>query len=211
LRLNIKTKSKAVMWGTHVPPYFFSLIPDIIKSTGESFIKSLANDCAKTIKSKIVRQQYQHKPLTKNYLRWKKKKGYDKRILIRTRFFLDNIGAFKEHVRGSFVYRVGVKNLKYNDGKDLNVIARYLEYGTYRSDRKTVLMPARPVFRPMYQMLSATMHTHVLKLAELLNVNFKKKLPAVSFETMINRALRGESSETVAKRRVIIAGMTKRL
>jgi hypothetical protein len=188
------------MWGTQVPNFYFGLIPGIIRSTGEAFVKKLATDTARGIKSKIIQQQFHHKPLTPNYLLWKKRKGYDTRILIRTRFFLDNIGAFNESVREAIVYRVGVKDLAYPDGKRLQTIARYLEYGTSK-------MVARPVFRPTSRELSAKIHTHVLRLSNLLTNNLKKKLPHVDVEQMVSRAFTTGNTEIMQQRRVIIRGM----
>lgn len=200
---NIKTRQKAVKWGVQVPLYYFGMVPDIIKATGEAFVKSLAADSAKQIKRNIIRQTYNHKPLNLNYKHWKKKKGYDTRILIRTRFFLDNIGSFKEHEKNAIVYRVGVKDLQYPNKKKLQTIARYLEYGTSK-------MPARPVFRPMSREISAHIHSHVLRLVNSLNINLKKKLPYVSIDQLLSRALRQGDMEVVPHRRVVIRGMLKR-
>jgi len=186
-----------------IPPYFFGLIPDIIKTSGETFVKNLASDSVKKIKSGVIRQTFKHKPLTQNYLRWKKRRGYDPRILIRTRFFLDNVGSFKEPSKRGTVYRVGVKNLQYVDGKSLQVIARYLEYGTSR-------MPARPVFRPTSREISAKIHTHILSLVKLLNTNLKKKLPSVQLEQMLNRVLKTGDSGLVQQRRILTQSMMRK-
>ena len=195
-----KTRSKAVMWGTQIPPYYFGLLPDIIRNTGEAFIKSLASDTAKEIKHRIVTQSYKHVPLTSNYKRWKKKKGYDPRILIRTRFLLDNIGSFKDSVnKAGIIYTVGVKDIGYPDGKRLQTIARYLEYGTSR-------MPARPIFRTLQREISAKIHTHVLRLVRMLNLEFAKKMPPVQIEQMLARILKTGDTELVQQRRVAIQG-----
>jgi hypothetical protein len=85
-------------------------------------------------------------PLNKDYLDRKIHEGYDPRMLIRSRFYLENIKWWK--VRGSgkgrkAEYRFGVKQVQHPDAKmKLGRLAAIHEYGNRRT-------PARPFWRPL--------------------------------------------------------------
>lgn len=91
------------------------------------------------IKAGIQTQFFTLKPLTKRYLKWKIRHGYDRRILIRTGNYLDSI-IVRDIKRGSAV-TIDPKARTFN-GQPMWKLAHWLEYGTKRMD-------PRPHWRPV--------------------------------------------------------------
>jgi len=102
--------------------------------------KDMAKEITAEAKSIIENQSYRWRPLTDQYLRRKIKQGYDRRILIRTKEYVDSISW---GVTGGRVW-AGIPALKIHQGSGMPIakLARIHEFGT-----KTV--PARPLWRPL--------------------------------------------------------------
>jgi len=83
-------------------------------------------------------------PLTERYLRWKKRRGYSEKTLIRTATYFRAI-AVEEQADGLGAF-VGVKRgvARERNGQDIVDIAAFHEEGTDR-------IPARPLWQPTYE------------------------------------------------------------
>ncbi len=83
-------------------------------------------------------------PLTERYLRWKLKRGYSEKILLRTGTYLRAIAV--EEAPGGLGAFVGVRRgvARDREGQDVVDIAGFHEQGTRH-------LPARPLWEPTYQ------------------------------------------------------------
>jgi hypothetical protein len=126
--------------------------------------KAIAKAYANEAKDIIKKQSYKWRPLSKKYKEDKIRRGYDSRIYIRTGEFLAAVSWGVTHGR----VWTGIPSRKKHEGKfarsdeperdpiPLWLLARWLEYGTsYREVMpdgktvKTVMIPPRPIWRPL--------------------------------------------------------------
>jgi len=104
-------------------------------------VHSFAEIVRDRIKTGILTQSFRLKPLTKRYLKWKIRHGYDQRILIRTGHYVQSI-IVRDTARGSAV-DVDPKARTFN-GQPMWKLAHWLEYGTKRMDPRPHWRPTIP-------------------------------------------------------------------
>lgn len=93
-------------------------------------------------KKHVSRQDLNWKPLNKEYLRRKKKRGLSNKILVATSTYFQSITSF---VDMDTAY-AGVRRVsRYKDGKSVANIAKIHEYGSKERN-----IPARPLWRPTF-------------------------------------------------------------
>lgn len=121
--------------------------------TAASFLKLKAERLTAQMKDVILGQRYTWYPLDPKYLAEKVKQGYDPRILIRTKQYVESIAVFpEEDVLFHVAFRVGVPTGEtdvHNSGLPFWKIARIMEYG--RRDGKKPY--SRPHWRPTWSLL----------------------------------------------------------
>jgi len=118
------------------------IFKSILKATYDKYRISKHNeiyqDYVNELREVILKQKYAWTPLSKNYLKWKQKHGYDTRIYIQKGEFLKSIGIFRD---GNTLY-IGVdENKVHHSGLTYGQLWRILEFGTNK-------IPPRPLFRP---------------------------------------------------------------
>ncbi len=107
----------------------------------QGFQRFMAERIAEHLKNGIFRQKWKSrwKRLSPKYLKWKKRKGLDTRILLAHHYYISSITVYRSG--GDWV--VGVKPFQKHPatGVRMEKLARFLEFGTSR-------MPPRPHWRP---------------------------------------------------------------
>jgi len=132
--VNVKAEVKAV------PSEVFNVFKDSVLLVSKRKLETVAKKIAADLKERIYYQKFKHVPLSEKYLKWKKKKGLDTRILIATGEYVDSIMAKKLN---DFTWKVGVPDKVHKGTKlPLKVLARIHEFGTST-------IPARPHWRPV--------------------------------------------------------------
>ena len=123
-----------------LPKDYFSELKKRAKARANETLVAFAESVAEDVKKTVEEQKLKWAPLSPEYLKHKKDKGLDERILIATRDYLDNgIGVYKKDnyvVVGPLPGKHKDSDLSYQD------LAMFLEYGTEN-------MPARPLWRPL--------------------------------------------------------------
>lgn len=123
----------------------------------QDFLIFMAVTLAKEFERAIDTQRYKGTkwaPLSVSYLTYKQRKNLSLNIWEATGFLKNSITIFKKF--NNFI-AVGFQQKQYypNSGVQVNMVARYVEYGTNRNTvngKKT--MPARPLFRPIASYVS---------------------------------------------------------
>lgn len=123
----------------------------------KDFLIFMAVTLAKEFERAIDTQRYKGTkwaPLSVSYLTYKKRMGFSLNTWEATGYLKNNITIFKKF--NNFI-AVGFqqKQVYPNSGVQVNIIARYVEYGTNRNTingKKT--MPPRPLFRPIASYVS---------------------------------------------------------
>ena len=92
----------------------------------------------------ILGQKYNWRPLSEEYLEWKKEQGLDDRILIATGDYVDSIQVRKTKRGTGVQIQVGVPaGIHEPSGLPYRTLARIMEFGS-----STRGVPARPHWRP---------------------------------------------------------------
>ena len=123
----------------------------------QDFLIFMAVILAKEFERAIDTQRYKGTkwaPLSVSYLTYKQRKNLSLNIWEATGHLKNSITIFKKF--NNFI-AVGFQQKQYypNSGVQVNMVARYVEYGTNRNTvngKKT--MPARPLFRPIASYVS---------------------------------------------------------
>ena len=123
----------------------------------QDFLIFMAVTLAKEFERAIDTQRYKGTkwaPLSISYLTYKQRKNLSLNIWEATGYLKNSITVFKKF--NNFI-AVGCQQKQYypNSGAQVNMVARYVEYGTNRNTvngKKT--MPARPLFRPIASYVS---------------------------------------------------------
>ena len=130
-----------------VSPYWLrnrvKLLMKRARRIGAEFERRIAFYIAEYLKKGIYRQKWKGKwkPLSPNYLSYKKKKGLDTRTLLAYHYYVRSITAYRsgnDWVVGTKPFQRHPKTLI-----PMEKLARYLEFGTRK-------MPARPHWRPAF-------------------------------------------------------------
>lgn len=128
-------------------PNLVRLFNDSAKETASQYLKIEAEKLTRELRFAILGQKYQWYPLDPTYLRRKVREGFDPRILIRTKQYVESMQVFgPEESEHGVLYRVGVPDEEHNSGLPFRELARIMEYG--RRDGKKPY--ARPHWRPVW-------------------------------------------------------------
>ena len=154
----------------------------------------IAGEMAQEMRDSLYRQRFKMAPLTARYLRWKIKKGLDKRTLLAYKKYVQAIGFVKTPYGGMVgmtktyrVDKVGKKSRRLEYWK----LQRWLEYGTRLKKGKTKTgkqkfgkmgsrMPARPHWRPMIRYWKAHRKDYGLRIKNAVGFDLRQKLKAAA-------------------------------
>jgi hypothetical protein len=103
----------------------------------------LAKKFLKLLKTNINEQKLNLKPLSEKYKKFKSTHGFDPKILIKTKEYINNI-IIEQNSTGFIITLSDKKN---EDGTSLYQLAYYLEKGT-------MTMPARPHWKPTFETIN---------------------------------------------------------
>ncbi len=143
---------------------FISIFRDQAIQVVSRELKKGARELADKVQSAIWKQTYRDslfqdedhtvrgwKPLSERWLRYKKKKGWDRRIHIATKTYVKSIRAFPRRRKGrivSWAVSPGAPNQIHKpSGLRFATLARILEYGSAVRN-----IPPRPHWRPVWAM-----------------------------------------------------------
>jgi len=170
-KLKTSLKSKSYHYGTtNIKRFMTTVLGDSVIEINRKFVEDLAKETVKDIRTRIRQQMYNHVPLNPIYKREKIKQGYDRRILIRTSFYVKHIQVLRLKFPRGIGFRVGVQNLTHPaTGINLEELARRLEYG----DGK---MPARPHFRPTLMNIQANIIMYRNHLVRQINTHIAAEM-----------------------------------
>lgn len=128
-------------------PNFVQDFEESARETAERFLNLKAERLTRQLREAILGQQYNWYPLDPKYLRRKVREGFDPRILVRTKQYVESIQVFgPDEAEHGVLFRVGVPNDDHNSGLPFRQLARIMEYG--RRDGKKPY--ARPHWRPVW-------------------------------------------------------------
>lgn len=140
----------------------------------------MAVTLAKEFERAIDTQRYKGTkwaPLSISYLTYKQRKNLSLNIWEATGYLKNSITVFKKFT--NFI-AVGFQQKQYypNSGAQVNMVARYVEYGTNRNTvngKKT--MPARPLFRPIASYVSKHISRYYKTYLKEIDKLRNKKIP----------------------------------
>lgn len=130
-----------------------------------------AREMAQELRTRIYRQMFRHKPLSRNYLQHKIRNRLDKRILIATKKYVRAIGV----IDTAYGARVGlIKRVRQHKGRTIpyKKLQRWLEYGV------PGLVPARPHWRPMMRKWKKDRKAMGFQIKNKIGKDLRKKLRA---------------------------------
>jgi hypothetical protein len=118
-------------------------------------VNQIAYDFAESTREKLIgdirRRAFRLRRLNAQYLQWKIRMGYDRRILIRTGDYLDAITVVKQKNGARVQIEASARTL---NNIPMILLAQWLEYGTRK-------MPPRPHWRPTSLWAQRMWHTTV--------------------------------------------------
>ena len=126
-------------------PNFVQIFESSAERTARKFLRVRCERMSQELKDDILGQRRNWYPLDPKYLAQKVREGYDPRILIRTKQYVENIQVY-EDPGVPVVFRVSVPDGDHNSGLPFTEIGRILEFG--RRDGKKPY--ARPHWRPVW-------------------------------------------------------------
>lgn len=119
----------------------------------------------KVIRTQSYYNKYKWKKLTKSYLAYKKRKGYDTRIWIATGTLLE---ALKVYTYRDLIV-IGTRDKdRYSGALSMDTVVKYMEFGTYGNR-------GRPVFGPAYRYFSSSPRRFYNKFVKKLQLERKKR------------------------------------
>lgn len=152
---------------------FVRLFKESARATAERFLKLQGEVLTKKLKEAILGQRYNWYPLDPKYLRDKVRQGYDPRILIRTKQYVEEMQVFgPEEIENGVLYRVGVPDEDHNSGLPFRELARIMEYG--RRDGKKPY--ARPHWRPVWGIFVRDLPTVTSQFGSEILTDFRQRL-----------------------------------
>lgn len=162
-------------------------IPELqgkLMEAGADEIDRGAHHLADLVKMAIYTQAYKWKPLKERYIKWKKRKGLDTRILIATGEYVQAIQV-TQTVEGDLedvTYTVGLPDrMHVSSGLPIRQLAAIHEFGLPKQN-----IPARPVWNPTWKMA-------LPEVKEKVTARLKKTAEEESkkFQVELQRALPG--------------------
>lgn len=155
--------------------------PDLVRvfeeaasETADRFLKMEAERLTREMRDVILGQKYNWYPLDPEYLRRKTRQGFDPRILVRTKEYVESIQVFgPEDVPNGVLFRVGVPNDdEHNSGLPFRELARIMEFG--RKDGKKPY--SRPHWRPTWGIFVRDLPTVTSRFRTAILKDFRRRL-----------------------------------
>jgi hypothetical protein len=183
LNINPKVCVTANLWGVDVVENFLrNQLPKQLTEVATTKVGKIAKEKAKEIRHNIFAQLYKHIPLNPQYRADKIRKGFDSRILLRTKTYASSIGVWRRKKKNVIEFSVGVPSNKRNlDGVLLKDIGRWLEFGTSK-------MVARPHFSPVLFKMKAQLPSYIRQINKEIDLHFKKKLAKIAIKIKNERS-----------------------
>jgi len=157
----------------------------LLEAGNEELERSAQHFCD-MVKLAIYSQAYKWKPLTERYIKWKKRKGRDTRILISTGEYVQSIEV-SQSIEGNLedvIYTVGLPDkIHIASGLPIRQLAAIHEFGSPKAR-----IPARPVWYPTWRLVMPEVKEKVSKRlrqtafeeAEKFQLKLQKALPGVT-------------------------------
>lgn len=127
---------------------FVAALPETVIEVTSTNMLTVAANIAAEVKTRIARQEFPHQPLSPKYLRWKKRRKLDLRILVATGDYLKAIQVNTSEQRGKAVrIEVGFPPHSYHrpSGLEYEVLARAHEFGVPPPGRPWPIPPGTPL------------------------------------------------------------------
>ena len=142
-------------------------------TSGSEELRKVCDELVDLMRAILLEQRYVWTPLNPKYLHKKIREGYDPRILIRTKEYVESIAVFTEPAANlSAAFRVGVPDEKiHNSGMTFRKLAGVHEYG--RRDGK---IPARPHWRPTWSTFVTSLQEVSKRLGKRILADFREKI-----------------------------------
>jgi len=143
------------------------------RETAEQFLKLQSDKLTRQLRDAILGQKYNWYPLDPKYLRQKVKEGYDPRILVRTKQYVESLQTpDPEDTEFGVLYRIGVPDEEHNSGLPFKELARIMEYG--RRDGKKPY--ARPHWRPTWGLFVRDLPIVKRQFGDQILTDFRRKM-----------------------------------
>jgi hypothetical protein len=137
---------------------FINVFKHSVAAMADEAMGELAVYISQELKTRIRKQSFAHRPLSRRYVEYKKKAKLDPRILIASGNYVNAISARKRKLRGDLVWTVGVPDTIHGpSGMSYTQLARILEFGSAKRG-----IPPRPHWRPVWAIALRTMAPKIL-------------------------------------------------
>lgn len=155
-------------------PNFVQLFELSAKEAADRLLRVEAEKLTRELKEAILGQKYDWYPLDPEYLRRKIRDGFDPRILIRTKQYVESMQVYgPEDSPHGVIYRVDIpKDDEHNSGLPFSELARIMEFG--RRDGKKPY--ARPHWRPTWGIYVRDLPLVTSRLKSEILTDFRQRL-----------------------------------
>jgi len=152
---------------------FVRIFEESAKSAASRVLKLRCEQLTRELRDAILGQKYNWYPLSPEYLRRKVAQGFDPRILIRTKEYVESLQVSEqEETEFGLLFRVEVPDEEHNSGLPFRELARIMEFG--RRDGKKPY--ARPHWRPTWGIFIRDLPTVTSQLRTEILVDFRRSL-----------------------------------
>lgn len=147
---------------------------DAAREASERFLKMEAEKLTRELRDTILGQRLNWYPLDPEYLRRKTRQGFDPRILVRTKEYVESIQVFgPEEAPNGVLFRVSVPDEDiHNSGLPFRELARIMEFG--RKDGKKPF--SRPHWRPTWGVFVRDLPIVTSQLGSEIMSDFRQRL-----------------------------------
>lgn len=149
---------------------FVQLFEDTVEITARRYLRVQAERLTGEMKDLILGQRQNWYPLSPKYLAEKVRQGYDPRILIRTKQYVESMQVVEDDMLLRF--QVTVPDAEHNSGLPFRELGRILEFG--RRDGKKPY--ARPHWRPVWGIFIRDLPTVSDQLGSEILSDFRQRL-----------------------------------
>lgn len=158
-------------------PDFVQVFEESARATAERFLKLQSETLTRQLRDAILGQKYNWYPLDPKYLRRKVRQGFDPRILVRTKQYVESLQVSDpEQIENGILYRVEVPDEDHNSGLPFRELARIMEFG--RRDGKKPY--ARPHWRPTWGIFVRDLPTVTSQFKSEILTDFRQKLSSTN-------------------------------
>lgn len=154
-------------------PNFVRDFEESARRTAERFLNLQCERLTRQLREAILGQRYNWYPLDPEYLRRKVRQGFDPRILVRTKQYVESMQVFGlEDAEHGVLFRVGVPDEDHNSGLPFRELARIMEYG-----RRDGAKPyARPHWRPTWGIFVRDLPTVTSQFGSEILTDFRQRM-----------------------------------